>query len=111
MMNVTEVIVGPHTYEVTVDKNAINACSSKSEDSLVGQCDTALCHIIIDPEQSASQLTDTLLHEVLHACFELIGASSDIDHDTEEKLVRRLSPVLIQVLRDNPDLIEEITGG
>lgn len=106
-----EIAVGPHVYEVVIDKDAINACSAKLDEPVVGQCDTSACQIVIDPDQSPTQLLDTLLHEVLHACFDLIGASSDVDHDTEEKLVRRLSPVLIQVLRDNPGLVDEITGG
>ena len=101
--------VGPHQYDLVYDKEAINRYSVERGDPCVGQCDSSDLLIIIDPEQAESQIRDTLLHEVLHACCDLIGLSCDVDHDIEEKIILRLAPILLLVLRDNPELVTYLT--
>jgi hypothetical protein len=53
-------------------------------------------------------LREILLHEVLHACYYVSGISVNDDPrvvpDIEEFTVARVSPVLLEILRDNPAL-------
>ena len=49
----------------------------------------------------------TVLHEILHACADVVGVDDD---KAEERVVTVLSPALLQVLRDNPRLVEWLTG-
>lgn len=55
-------------------------------------------------EQSASQLRDTLLHEVLH----IVGHVTALDF--EEDTILRMTPVLLTILRDNPALVKFLTA-
>lgn len=100
-----KVRLGPHTYSVIVERAAIDRLSAEGGEKRLGECDSQRCTITIDPDQAPSQLADTLVHELLHACFDLIGAGEDVSADVEERLVRRLAPVLVGLLHDNPRLV------
>ena len=104
-----KVKVGPHTYTVVVDRSAIDRLSVEGGDRRLGECDAQRLTITVDPDQAPSQLADTLVHELLHACFDLIGAGEDVTGDVEERLVRRLAPVVVQVVADNPRLVAWLT--
>ena len=51
----------------------------------------------------------TVLHEVLHAAWAATGLD-DQTCDHEEVIVSTLAPVLLAVIRDNPDLIKYLTA-
>jgi|LakMenE18May11ns_1017448.scaffolds.fasta_scaffold8859996_1 hypothetical protein len=98
--------IGVHKYKIVVDKAAIDACSvSGGGDPRVGECNNEQLTITLDPSLAPSMLQETLLHEILHAAFHFIGASEDVDDKTEEKLVLRLSPVLMGIMKSNPKLM------
>lgn len=99
------VCVGPHRYRLVFDRAAMNAASAEHGERLVGRCDNEQLIIVIDPKLAPSQSAETVVHEVLHACMDLIGASEDINSDIEERLVRRLAPVVAQVVAANPKLV------
>jgi hypothetical protein len=48
----------------------------------------------------------TLLHEVVHAIFKIAGLPNEKEEDT----VTRLSPLLLDTLRRNPDLVAYLLG-
>lgn len=50
---------------------------------------------------------DTLVHELLHACFDVAGI--ELPTDQEEYVVSYLSPWLAKALRDNPRLGKFLT--
>lgn len=52
----------------------------------------------------------TVLHEVLHAVASQAGMRDTLTEALEESTVKRLAPLLLQVLRDNPKLIEYLTN-
>jgi hypothetical protein len=52
----------------------------------------------------------TLLHEVIHAVFSQVGMRDTLDHNVEEAVIKRQTPLLLQVLRENPKLIEYLTS-
>ena len=105
MKRPVNVRVGVHTYRLVFDRDAMNAASAEHGDRLLGRCDTEALVIVADDRQAGSQLAETLVHEVLHACFDLIGATEDVSSDVEERLVRRLAPVVAGVVADNPKLV------
>ena len=47
---------------------------------------------------------ETLFHEVLHGAYELAGLNH-IEEPSEEQVVNGLSYQLVQILRDNPNLV------
>ena len=47
-----------------------------------------------------SQIANTLLHEVLHACYHVAGLE---DTDEEERIVTCLANVYLNVMIDNPE--------
>jgi hypothetical protein len=75
-----------------------------------GQTHGAKASIVVrEPEgQHPIHAKEILLHEVLHACFYASGMTIEgtlrIQDDIEEHVVSRMSPVLLQVLRANPEL-------
>lgn len=72
---------------------------SSDDTRVYGEWDERNTTINIDTNTSYFVITDTLMHELLHAILGMY------DKDSEE-LVRILSPALMQVFRDNPMLVE-----
>lgn len=103
--------VGPHRYRLVLDRQAINAASAAQGETLLGQTCTKTTTILVDPTQARSQVVDTVIHELLHACMDLVGAVDVVNAETEESLVRRLAPVLVDVLRRNPKLVGWVADG
>lgn len=96
--------VGPHRYTVVAD-----AAKADELNTNHGQTDNRLARIVIHPGQARTQLRDTLLHETLHAILDGAGMANDgvsvsLPGD-EELVVSRLSPLLLDTLRRNPDLV------
>jgi hypothetical protein len=59
--------------------------------------------------EEPQQLRDTILHEVLHALYYENGLANELkttDDDLEEQVVRRTATGMLQILRDNPQLIK-----
>lgn len=61
------------------------------------------CMILIDQSLSRQMARQTLLHEIIHGMITTIGR--DIDEDT----VDALAYMLLQVIRDNPELWKDGT--
>lgn len=88
--------VGPYTYRIAVTPD-IDEFGHTANDAH---------RIAINVDQSAVSMKDTLLHEVLHACFFTVNLRDQVDFETEERVVRRLATILLQVLRSNPKLVD-----
>lgn len=70
----------------------------------IGSCDTDGLQILIRKPVRSSIAKETLLHELLHACnYPTFVGKENV---SEEDIVNATAPVLLQVLRDNPELIE-----
>lgn len=68
-----------------------------------GKADHAGQRLIVSEEQGAHQERDTLLHELLHMCGLVVG------HELDEHQVGAITPVLLDVLRSNPDAVAYLT--
>lgn len=60
--------------------------------------------VVLDDRQAPDQLRQIALHEVVHACLQLTEAAP-ADDDEAERVVSTLAFMLLQVIRDNPELI------
>lgn len=87
--------IGPYTY--TVDLYPDSTVSDH------GACVYSHQTIFLNPSQHAERAGDTLLHEVLHAIWDLAGFDTMPDLH-EETIVRSYASWLTAVLKDNPEL-------
>ena len=87
--------VGYLTYRIV----AVSAMVATGKD-IFGECDNCLYEIRLREDLEPVKAANTMLHEVLHACWYVGGIADD---DKEERTVRFLSNMLSQVWRDNPE--------
>lgn len=90
------IVIGNHVFKVRL--------GSIRSGALLGQTTHRKTLIKVDGSCSASQVRDTVLHEVLHAVIN--DGPNDLDPDVEERIVRVIAPALLGVLRNNPQLLE-----
>ena len=90
--------VGPHTYSVV----------RKAASGELGSCDCNLLQICVRAKLRKSKARETLVHELLHACTHPSFLGNE--KLTDEDFVTAVAPVLLQVLQDNPKLLEYLTA-
>ena len=95
--------VGPYTYKVDDGELGLLRKEREFETGLYGYTDHLGLVIGIAPGVAEDNQTETLLHEVLHCIIRLMGL--DWSTEDEEKIIKRLSPLLIDTLRRNPGLV------
>ena len=88
--------VGPHVYRITRKPHKHN-----------GECDFDGISINVKPRLRLQKSREILVHELLHACTH--PSLNGDDRHTDEEFVTGVTPVLLQVLQDNPDLLEYLT--
>lgn len=83
-------------------------------DGTLGELRGAELELAVDPEQADDQLADTVLHELLHAVIGQTSLWSEggplTDPAVEEVVVAALTPWLLGIVRDNPDLVAFLVG-
>ena len=89
--------VGPHVYSV-LRKAGIN---------FNGSCEFNTLQICVKKRLRKSKAQEILLHETLHACTHP-SLNGDKPYKDEE-FVDGVAPVLLQVLQDNPKLLEYLS--
>ena len=87
----------------------------KMEDAgqtLLGQTVLGETMIRLSTAQSMAAERDTLLHEVLHAVWYVMGVEppAETSADFEEYVVARMATGVLCILRDNPKLITFLTA-
>lgn len=106
--------VGPFNYRISVSLEELlrnNESHGDGNSKPFGMTVHAKELITIDPSQSEGMKRDTVLHEVLHACFFCVGLHNVVGFEDEEKIIASLSPMLLYVLRNNPDFVEYLMEG
>lgn len=101
----TKIKVGPHWYSVIRKKKS--EMPKLDGDRLYALCDPDRLHILIQIGLRVSKVKEYLVHELGHACNFLAGTYGKTLE--EEEFVDKLAPHLLQVLQDNPELLEYLT--
>jgi hypothetical protein len=95
--------VGGVRYRVVVEEEMV----SEEGVEILGQHDYGRLRLRLSLAADPEVRPFVLFHEVLHACVAVSGG----DSHQEEALVSGLAHVLLQVLRENPDLVRYLLGG
>lgn len=113
----TSIMVGAYRWTiVSGDPTATKKMrkKGKGDEELFGTTTLKTATITIAHDLDAIIERETLLHEVLHACYAVAGnphhllTGKGMDH--EEVAVATLSPTLFGVLRANPALVSYLNG-
>ena len=92
-----EIRIGPIDYKVVKVKELASA-----DGLLHGDIDFGRCRIRVDAGDDPQRQYQTMWHEALHGI--LHGAGIRGDHN--EQQIEALTHGIIQLLRDNPDLLD-----
>lgn len=93
--------IGGQFYSVEEAKELRN---DKGE-PLFGDCDEDILQIRYEKGMRRGKRQEIILHEVLHLVMSDLG----LEKEAEEKLVTISSKSLLQILRDNPQLVSFLT--
>lgn len=116
MARPAHVRVGPHTLEIVYLTHKKWTKRGLPGDK-VGQFSLQTSHIHIatsdlQDKYSETYLRDILMHEIMHAVWEVGGLTSALDNGIpqevsalDEQVVGQMSPILLGVLLDNPDVL------
>lgn len=77
--------------------------NSTESAELYGVCDNQASVIHYAKNQTDDRMQNTVLHETFHACWNRAGLK---DKDKEERIVTCMANVFIQVIRENPELMD-----
>ena len=97
----THIQVGPMRYTLAIDQAAINEINPTA----FGRTRNKEQSIVLSAGQGPDQEADTVLHETLHACFTVAGISERMTDTLAEETINALSPLLLDTLRRNPELV------
>lgn len=117
MIRPTQVKVGHTTYSIRYlsEKKWLKKYDPQKAGIFWVDSETILIRLQNEGDNRAeSSLRETLLHEILHACWHHTNMSNhgNVDKDElEEWVVGTLSMPLIQVIVDNPDVFDYIQSG
>ena len=102
--------IGAFTYEVVWPKHVLDVNQYGQPDAtletLSARADHFELRISVATAGARPVQRKSLLHEVIHACNWISGHD---DTSSEEQFVRALAFPLLDVLRDNPELVAFLT--
>lgn len=100
--------IGPFQFDVTWSTSETKVAADSHP--AMGVSDVRTAHIWICEDLHQSIEREALLHELLHMVIRTFGVGLELDEETEERTVCALTPALLGILRDNPDLIRYLTS-
>lgn len=99
--------VGPLTYKVAYWTN--EDLHGHGDILYYGRCMKPTCTIYLRPGLADCRLREVLVHELLHAAFDVTGLDQQ-EGANEEATVSALAYPILAILRDNPDLVAFLTA-
>lgn len=107
--------IGHMTYHVVSDSDSWDAAQASGElpPHLVGKANHATLTIHVFPGLEPQQKADTLLHEIFHCAWNHL-ILEDLRYlrdgvDVQEHVVGRLTPLFMQIMMNNPDVLKYIS--
>lgn len=102
----TELHLGPHAYEVRSDSDTARLLRDENAKG-DSRPDWHLIRLDLDHPHTAN--AETLLHEALHCVWHQTPLT--VEHDgAEEQVVTAMAPLILELLRSNPDLVAFLTA-
>ncbi len=95
----THIRVGPYRYRVIIDTD------DDMPPENIGQIEYDSLLISLRSTLAHDRTVIALYHEVFHACWEVGLGGTKKKRYKKETVIERLTPHLLAVLRDNPDLV------
>ena len=104
--------IGPHKFDILYDEKQLGLeTMDDGEQPAWGHISFTRGTITLDPRRPESGIRSSLLHEVVHGVWQIVGLPADkLDGYTEEIVINALSEILSMVLRLNPDLLAYMTA-
>lgn len=102
--------VGPFRYTIIRNELARLRAQEAAQTILLGQTDHDKLTIIFDEKMHANLARETLMHELLHVVNQVTGLRFKWGNAKEERIVQRLSPILLELLQRNPDVVKYLTA-
>lgn len=98
---------GFYTWKIIWSEEKVEDC--------FGKTDIGTKSIVMYSQDNSEIERETLLHELLHValddkCEAIFGYEGGKLEDKEENMIRLLSPVMMQILSDNPELHNFLFG-
>ena len=97
--------VGPFRFRIETDDVAKITLTDAH-----GETDIERLVIRLHPDRNTMIIRETLLHETLHACASVAGLDHELGAELEEKVVRRLATILLDVMIRNGKLVDYLCG-
>jgi hypothetical protein len=104
--------IGAYRINVFRDSEYMKNLSEELGAELSGVAELGKQRITLDEDQPQDYEADTLLHEILHMCFNVSAMDIDTEVKTgqteqvEERVIGGLTNILLDTLRRNPELVE-----
>lgn len=102
----SKIDVGPVSYLLMLNDSTRIRGQEFIRGNVLGETGHDQLEIVIDPNQPPGRLRDTVFHETMHVAMHLTGIDFELGTEKEEHYVRRLSSIILEILRRNPDLVE-----
>lgn len=102
--------IGPFRYMLRMDELTRHRAQETAQTILLGHTDHDALTVILSEKMPDSLARETLMHELLHVVNEVTGLRSKWGNAKEERIVRRLSPILLELLQRNPDAVNFLTA-
>lgn len=105
-LSVSKVKVGPYVYDVEYIpelKDEVNL-----DEKIYGNHHHGKLTIRIEGLDNKQVQVATMWHELMHAMFDLAGVQ--LGQAAEESVCTSLSPIIVQIIKDNPKLLKATLG-
>jgi hypothetical protein len=103
----SSIVVGPYTYSVIVDLDAVARASHECGSTVSGNSNHARQEIALEPELGPDATAEVLTHEVVHCLLD--QAPLELSSAEEERIARAFGYSLLELLRRNPELVAFLT--
>ena len=105
-------LYGPYAIPVTTHEGFVTDREDTGDEGCWGECNFDREGLAIHVSENHYDPSANLIHEAMHAVYELTGARRTFGSEADlEVVVEATTHGVIELLRRNPDLVDAIIGG